>query len=153
MILQPGGWCMSKGPSTLRLGGAVQMNKHFAVREMIDGAMGAHESGRYAISVTLAAAAEGAMPHPRSPSLFELSKDARHGYVTSKEIVAYLNEARDWLKHHNADHPEAMEINESISLFYILRAMSKFQNLYGFDAETATMKEFFAIARQFQRGD
>lgn len=123
--------------------------KRDAVEQMIDAAIVAYDSSKYAVTVTLAGAAEGAMPEPEGDHLFRLSQIAARGYLEPKAINRTLNEARDWLKHFNTAQPSLLNINQGVALSQIVRAMSKFQNLYGFQAETPTMREFFKLAREF----
>lgn len=129
------------------------ITKQAAVEQMIDGAMLAHDGQKYAVAITLAAAAEGAMPRPAGKGLFDITRDAFAGYAARSDIVSQLNLHRDWLKHDNPGHPDQMDIDEGASLMYIIRALSRFHAVYGRERETPAMGEFFAIARAFGPGD
>ena len=134
------------------------MTKEEAVKQMIDGAIRAHEAGEDAIAITLAGAAESAMPEPTGKHLFAVTRDVFTGHadpggepLDRKQVVAKLNEQRDWLKHYGPTQPPEMDLRGSITA--VFRVMSKFQAVYGYDAETAVMKEFFAAARTFDPHD
>lgn len=129
------------------------ITKRAAVEQMIEGAMLAHDGLHYAVAVTLAAAAEGAMPQPVEKALFDITRDAFAGYAATREIVAQLNRERDWLKHDNPEHPDQMDIDQGSSLMYIIRALSRFHAVYGRELETPAMAEFFAVARAFGPDD
>ena len=130
------------------------MTKEEAVKQLIDGAMRANEAGQHACAITLAGAAEDTMPDPDEKHLFTITRDAFTGYtevdgqtMTEKQVVRFLNAERDWLKHNNDRQPVEMELADS--LMWVIRAMSKFHAVYGRNAETPTMQEFFAVARSF----
>ncbi|WP_420102151.1 hypothetical protein [Bosea sp. (in: a-proteobacteria)] len=130
------------------------MSKRQAVEQLIDGAICAHEAQQHAVAITLAGAAEDAMPDVDQKYMFAITRDVFTGHAdpgcepkSEKQVVRILNAERDWLKHNNSQQPSEMELGGSI--IWIFRAISKFQAVYGRDAETATMQEFFAPARAF----
>lgn len=134
------------------------MTKQQAVEQLIDGAIRAHEAGEHAVAITLSGAAEGAMPDPAKKHLFTITRDVFTGYadpggepLERKQVVAKLNAQRDWLKHYNSEQPTEMDLSDSIMALF--RVMSKFQAVYGFEAETPTMQEFFAAGRAFDPED
>ena len=134
------------------------VTKPQAVGQLIDGAIRAEQAGDHVCAVTLAGAAEGAMPEPGIDHLFKITRDTMIGYaeeglgpLTEKQVVSMLNAERDWLKHSNAEQPDEMEIRGGF--MQILRAVSKFYVVYGTDAETQTMAEYFAAARRFDPHD
>lgn len=134
------------------------VTKKKAVEQLIDGAIRTLETGDYACSITLAGAAEGAMPPAGTPTLFEITRDAfvgrplpGSGKKAEKTVVSVLNAERDWLKHYNDEQPDQMQLDHAI--VWVLRAISKFQAVYGREAETRAMQEFFAAARAFDPED
>lgn len=129
------------------------MTKQEAVEHLIDGAIRAYDDGDHVCVITLAGAAEGAMPPAETQIFFEIAQDAILGKTPERrrEVVSQLNAERDWLKHYNERQPVEMMMSDSI--LWIVRAMSKFQAVYGRQAETAKMKEFFEAARAFDPED
>jgi hypothetical protein len=125
----------------------VRVTKQRAVELQIDASMRMYEEGNYPAAVTLAAAAEGAMPPAKNPSLWDLTIKAMSGYFSKRsDAVGYLNEARDWLKHYNGGQPNELDF-EKEPMMYIVRAVSRFHEVYGREAETAVMQQFFEHAR------
>lgn len=137
----------------------MRMTKQQAVEQLIDGAIRSHDAGQHACAITLAGAAEDAMPDPAERHLFLIARDAFRGTnpdpalqaKDEKQVVAELNAERNWLKHNNSSQPAEMDLDDSI--LWIVRSMSKFHGVYGRDAETTTMREFFAVARAFDPDD
>ena len=136
----------------------MKMSKRQAVEQLIDGAIRAHEAEEHAVTITLAGAAEDAMPDIDQEHIFAVTRNAFTGHAdlggepkSEKQVVRMLNAERDWLKHSNPKQPAEMELGGSIT--WIFRAISKFQAVYGRDAETATMQDFFAVARAFDSHD
>lgn len=133
------------------------MTKRQAVEELIEGAMRAHDAGLHACAITLAGAAEGAMP-PASDTLFGVMRNVFDGYVDHdgtvldrKSVVRALNAQRDWLKHYDETKPQQMNIDDSLML--VIRSVSRFRAVYGREAETPVMKAFFAAAQAFDPWD
>jgi hypothetical protein len=129
-----------------------------AVGQLIDGAIRAEETGDYACAITLAGAAEGAMPEPDGKHLFKVTRDTFIGYaeeglapMTEKQVVSMLNGERDWLKHYNSNQPKEIELKGGFQA--VLRAVSKFYAVYGLEAETPTMARYFEAARRFDPHD
>jgi hypothetical protein len=79
---------------------------------------------QWACAVTLALAAETQMPDSERPYV---SSALRSQY--GSEFIDNLNEPRNWLKHAKA--PDAVAIYEMEAVMAILRAISKFESLYG----------------------
>jgi hypothetical protein len=136
----------------------VAVTKQQAAEQLIDGAIRAFEAGDHACAITLAGAAEGAMPPSDTRHFFEIARDAFVGQpipgkrkAVEKEVVAELNAERDWLKHYNEKQPVEMELSNAI--LWIIRAVSKFHAVYGREAETSAVKDFFAVARTFDPED
>lgn len=117
------------------------MTKQEAAAEMIDQAIECWRSEKHACAITLAGAAEGAMPPVRQGWQFELFQ-AVNVEMTSdrKAAIRSLNVERDWLKHDGPDHPPEMDI--SMSLIYLVRAISKFKAAFGADNATPNMVQF-----------
>lgn len=136
----------------------MRLTKQQAVGQLIDGAIRAYEAGEHACAIVLAGSAEGAMPEPAHQHIFSVTRDAFTGHAdpggeprSQKEVVTILNVERDWLKHYNPGQPNEMKIDDSIAA--VFRAISKFQALYGYEAETEVIKEFFREARRFDPED
>jgi hypothetical protein len=130
----------------------IMMTKQQAVAAQIDQAMRSHEQQDHASAITLATAAEGAMPPSEAQTLFELIRGLGAERLDEfprgeRDVADWLNREAHWLKHYNNGQPDEMEIPDS--LMVILRAVHKYHAVYGRDAETATMREFFGIAREF----
>lgn len=134
------------------------MNKKEAVSELIDGSIHALNDNHEAIAITLSGAAECAMPEPSISHLYSVTRDSFIGYTESDgttlsrtDVVSRLNRQRDWLKHYNERQPLEMELTDGY--MSVMRAISKFQQLYGHEAETPTMIEFFSVARAYDPED
>lgn len=125
------------------------MTKQEAVAEQIDQAIRLCEKDLYASSVTLAGAAEGAMPKPGDDTLFVFLQ--RLG-VEVLQIDAtrvaneHLNAARNWLKHPKPNTP--MGITAADAFIMVLRAYTKFVQVYGEEAATDTMRWFMDEFRE-----
>lgn len=127
------------------------LTKRQAVCAMLERAMVAFDEGDHASALTLAGAAEEAMP-PADHTAFQVMRSA---FAASEGGLAaagrMLNKERNWLKHYNPDEPT--EIDLKSSLMMIIRACSHFHVVYGIDAETVKMAEFWALARAFDPDD
>ncbi|WP_431856633.1 hypothetical protein [Azospirillum sp.] len=133
-------------------------DKKVAAALHIEAAIYLYFQGNYACVATLCGAAEGALPQPQKDYVFAEAKRKLFGQLQSPErdIVSVMNRERDWLKHYNADQPQHIVITDPVAKFWIYRAMSKYFALYGKDALTAPMKEFWrkvaASPNDFQAG-
>ena len=125
----------------------MRVTKQQAAGLQIDAAIKAYEEGNLPAAITLAAAAEGAMPR-HDHALYRYMRAAFAMYFDKgRGVDGYLNAARDWLKHYNNNQPTEMDLGNEPEL-YIIRACSRYQNVYGREAETETMQAFFAEARR-----
>ena len=128
---------------------ALQITKQEAVAMQIDAALNLERDGNIPAAITLAAAAEGAMPPAKDETLWNHMKSAYSQFFrknNEKQTAAYLNTHRDWLKHYNTDQSDELNFEHGAS-FYIMRVISRYHAVYGFEAETETMKEYFFHAR------
>ena len=110
--------------------------------EQIDQAIRLWREGYIASAVTLAGAAEGAIPAPPHPdeTLFEWLKAAGVATynISEKRVVAHhLNSVRDWLKHGGINTLEVKPLEGGVML---MRALTKFYMVYGHDARTDAMR-------------
>lgn len=111
----------------------VMVTKREAARLLIRGALRALKEGDEVCSLTLAGAAEEAMPRADSPTGYDVMKAIRVWMRRESEKAAgnALNAERNWLKHHNADEAPTIEIDAAHVM--LLRAMSRYMAVYGFD--------------------
>jgi hypothetical protein len=119
--------------------------KREAVAQQIDQAIRLGREGLWASCVTLAGAAESAMPEPEEETVYVWLR--RIGAATlqidaTRVANVHLNAARNWLKHSPLDDP--MEITPLDAFVMIMRAWSKFLQVFGEDAATETMQSFVA---------
>ena len=109
------------------------LNKAAVAQQQLEGAISELFMGNWACAITLAGAAEDALPLSapqddvfRGVLEFEMKKHNK----TEKEIANELNRQRNWLKHHsekNGDNfSDAMEFEQIDAVFMILRAHSRF---------------------------
>jgi hypothetical protein len=88
--------------------------------------------GRFDVAITLAGAAEGMLKEhsTKIPSVFEIAlllRTAEEGvldHFSKKELIAFLNAERDWLKHGGQAESE---IDCFVAAMMIARAISKFE--------------------------
>lgn len=113
-----------------------------AIVEMIDGAITACMRGQYACAITLAGAAEGAMPETENSKKFynaaviKLYTGAFN--CTDKQADKILNAERNWLKHFDPGKPE--QIVTDHAWFYVVRAYAMFKTTYNGAEETRKMR-------------
>jgi hypothetical protein len=88
-----------------------------------------HE-GQWECAITLAGAAEGQIEDAERPTLFKMLKNAetRKRFKNEREYVAFVNEARDWLKH-GGDQKDKT-IYEWEAIIMVGRALSKYLSAY-----------------------
>ena len=121
--------------------GMAVLTKRMAAEEMIDEAISAIERGKLAAALSLAAAAEGAMPPPVNEEAFFLQTKRyfMDGMgLTEKEAVELLNGERNWLKHFNYNQTASARLDLSAPAL-ILRAIRKFEQNYGIPSLTPAM--------------
>lgn len=126
----------------------MRYSKVKAVVEMIEGAMAAVDDDRAACAITLACAAEEAMPPTSAPTFFTVARDAFAGIGGSRgdqsRAAALINAERNWLKHHDESQPAEMDLSNAI--LAVVRALSRFDAVYGRERRSAVMLAFTAAA-------
>lgn len=120
----------------------VTVTKREAVRALIRGAMRACHEGDEVCALTLAGAAEEAMPRSDGVTAFEILKVVRAWLhrMTPKEAADALNLERNWLKHHSVGEVDPMEID--MSEVMLVRAITRYCSIYGLDDLTKEYNEF-----------
>lgn len=120
----------------------VKVTKRQAVQALIRSAMRAVDEGEEIGALTLAGAAEGAMPPTDDLTAFQFLKSIHQWFrgSTDKQAADVMNEERNWLKHYNVGEPDSMEI--TMSMMMLLRAITRYASVYGFDDLT---REFGAF--------
>lgn len=110
----------------------VKVTKREAVQTLIRGAMKAYREGDEVCALTLAGAAEGAMPSAEI-NAFQVMRAVRGriSQVSEKDAAAALNKERNWLKHYNVSEPHEIEIDSAIVMLF--RAVSTYLVVYGVD--------------------
>lgn len=113
--------------------------KYQAVCAQLDGAIAAFEKGDVPCAITLAGAAEEAMPRQRRESLFDvlLASEKASGVHPSK-----VNYERNWLKHHNSKAPDELDLIHDKQIIW--RALTRFDGVYPRSKRTALMSKFWA---------
>jgi hypothetical protein len=115
-----------------------------AAAEQIDQSIRLWREGYWASAVTLAGAAEEGLPPPEAQTLFAWLRlvGANALQIDGAEVAdKHLNRARNWLKHQRLE--DEVEITALDGFAMIVRAVSKFSQVYGEDAQTPTMVDFF----------
>lgn len=104
-----------------------------AAQHQLEGAIANFFLGNWPSAITLAGAAEEAIPaHEKYPDLIKVAKSlgpSKYG-KTEKEILQLFNEQRNWLKHNGTNHAENMEFFQENALTMIIRALSRLQAHY-----------------------
>ncbi len=127
------------------------VTKEEAVRSLITGALRAYDDGDFVCALTLAGAAEGAMPPPPD-STFHIFRDmiVLVDGKTEKAAADELNAERNWLKHNSASETSSLNISSSVARLMLARAWSCFACAYGEAHARARWPDFFTIARKHQ---
>lgn len=101
------------------------VTKHEAAVQQIEAAIAAFHAGQFAVTVTLAGAAEDMGPE-KTGGLWTTIRDNRSRPIEENKVwIRRLNETRDWLKHDRPEQTRALVAFEA-GLF-ILRAMDKWE--------------------------
>lgn len=130
----------------------MKVSKQDAAAEQIDQAICCLFNGFVISAVTLAGAAETSLlDDPISDGvLFPLmkSKGAKQTNLTQKTLAdEHFNKLRNWLKHDNANLPEA-NVRREDGVIMILRTYTKFTSVFGKRAVTMPMKAFESWFRE-----
>jgi hypothetical protein len=128
------------------------------VAALIDGAIRSFNEDDHVCAITLAGAAETAIPAGSELKLFAMMRDAGAPYFEGTDLRTLrgkaadaLNLTRNWLKHYHPAMSGEIEIENSI--MYIIRALHAFDAAYGATSRTKTMMEFTQAAREFDPDD
>lgn len=121
----------------------VMVSKREAVRLLIRGAMRAHREDDVVCTITLAGAAEEAMPPATDHTVFTMLRAMRMAILQESETQAgrQLNAVRNWLKHYNAGEVDPVEV--SGGLFMIARALTRYYDAYGTADIEVEFEDFF----------
>ena len=98
----------------------IETTKKLAAKRQIDAAIAHFEKSELECAITLAGAAEEALPDPCEGHPFPVLRE----YPTFKRIGWDWNEARNWLKHDKG--PDARTIYQGEAALMIYRAISKY---------------------------
>jgi hypothetical protein len=121
----------------------VKTTKQSAALRQIRAAIEHFHKQEFECTITLAAAAEGLLPPTGDPHLFRDLK--RHLSQTEFKELNF-NLAVNWLKHHNADDADPVNITEHEAVVLLLRAITKFIAVY--HQSTPRLEAFFAWAEE-----
>ena len=113
----------------------VTVTKREAVKALIRGAMRSAREDNMVCALTLAGAAEEAMPRAQDLTAFEMLKilcQCRQ-VLSGKQAADALNLERNWLKHHSLGEPITMQIDTYTTGTMLFRALSRYVIAYGFD--------------------
>jgi hypothetical protein len=100
----------------------VATNARLAAERQIHAAIAHFRAGNFECAVTLCSAAEGRIPKPNNPGYL-------FGLVTQAAPNEDFNFAATWLKHDLS--PESVEIDQTMVLFWLNRAISKYRAFHG----------------------
>ncbi|MER9776814.1 hypothetical protein [Mesorhizobium sp. M0220] len=101
------------------------VTKHDAAVQQIEAAIAAFHAGQFAVTVTLAGAAEDMGPEKAGGLWTTIRDNPSRPIEENKLWIRRLNETRDWLKHDRPEQTRALVAFEA-GLF-ILRAMDKWE--------------------------
>lgn len=99
--------------------------KQQAAAQQIEAAIAAFSEGKFAVTITLAAAAESMSSEKEGPLWSAIRDHPDRPVEDVKQWISRLNETRDWLKH-DRPQPTVNLVAFEAGLF-ILRAMSKWE--------------------------
>lgn len=101
------------------------VTQHEAAAQQIDAAIAAFHAGQFAVTITLAGAAEDMAPEKAGGLWAGIRDNPDRPASERKTWVTRLNETRNWLKHEKVEGPRALVAFEAG--FFILRAMDKWE--------------------------
>ncbi|TIL72285.1 MAG: hypothetical protein E5Y65_26010 [Mesorhizobium sp.] len=101
------------------------VTKQEAAVQQIEAAIAAFSAGHFAVTITLAGAAEDMAPEKANGLWTGIRDNPTRPVPESKVWVGRLNETRNWLKHDRAEDTRAL-VSFEAGLF-ILRAMDKWE--------------------------
>ncbi len=121
----------------------VMVTKRDAVRLLIRGAMRAHRENDVVCAITLAGAAEEAMPPATDHTIFTMLRAMRMETLQESESQAgrTLNAVRNWLKHYSVEDADPVEVSGGILM--IARALTRYYDVYGADEVAKDFDNFF----------
>ncbi|CAH2402366.1 hypothetical protein [Mesorhizobium escarrei] len=96
-----------------------------AAAQQIEAAIAAFHAGQFAVTITLAGAAEDMAPDKENGLWASIRDNPNRHIGERKTWVASLNETRNWLKHEKAESSRALVAFEAG--VFILRAMDKWE--------------------------
>jgi hypothetical protein len=126
---------------------SIDTNIRLASMRQIHCAIDHFHRGDFEAAITLAGAAEGMLPTPNKPFLFEKVRVLAPEPSKDPAQSAGANDLVVWLKHGNGPNGKRVEtatILEIEMYHLIIRAISKFRAVY--DEQSAEMKKFLTFA-------
>ncbi|SIT56549.1 hypothetical protein BQ8794_290159 [Mesorhizobium prunaredense] len=99
--------------------------RYEAAVQQIEAAIAAFHAGQFAVTITLAGAAEDMAPGKASGLWASIRDNPNRLVAENKAWVNRLNETRNWLKHDRAEDTRALVAFEAG--VFILRAMDKWE--------------------------
>ncbi|WP_095087614.1 hypothetical protein [Mesorhizobium sophorae] len=103
--------------------GVFTVTQQEAAAQQIEAAISAFHAGQFAVTITLAGAAEGMAPEKQGGVWATLRDSPSRPMQESRAWIGRLNETRDWLKHNRT--PETRALVSFEAGLFILRAMDK----------------------------
>ena len=107
----------------------MKVTKQQAAEANLDAAIDAFLRGDWVPAIHLAGAAEevfGRLEEAKGgktvPDFFWEKTDFKDLVARKKDYISALNHYRDWIKHHNADDPIEVEIQEPHAVISVMRA-------------------------------
>ncbi|WP_145719911.1 hypothetical protein [Mesorhizobium tianshanense] len=101
------------------------VTKQEAAAQQIEAAITAFHAGQFAVTITLAGAAEDMAPGKANGLWAGIRDNPNRPVAADKDWIRRLNETRDWHKHNRPEETRALVAFEA-GLF-ILRAMDKWE--------------------------
>jgi len=108
--------------------GKVSFTKQEAVQQMIEDALRLESQRRYASVVTLAGAAEEAMPDP--------PKEVNTAFREMTKVDAEFdgkplgNFVRNWLKHWNKNEEKEVDFVNMVAIYMLIRVLDRYSIIY-----------------------
>ncbi len=110
------------------------LDKKDAAQQQLEGAIFSLFMNNWASAITLAGAAEGIIPKTKGDFIDIVKNSSSSVFgLSESEIVDFFNSRRNWLKHHQSDHPDfrdTMDFKQEHAVLMIFRAVSKFYLAY-----------------------
>jgi hypothetical protein len=106
---------------------ALRITKSEGATRQVEAAIEALQRGDFDLAITLAGAAEGMLDRKGHHMLSYMLNSPRAAEFDRKELVATINQHRDWLKHVTPEQPDTLQIEREHAASMIARAASKLE--------------------------